>query len=73
MPHEQLLMGSAVALASAAGLWHRRWLLAETRKGQGLARWLGARRALWCVTALLAGGVLLGLLLAGGLVRPLGT
>ena len=64
-------MGMAVALLCAAGLWHDRWFLENTGKGQRLVRRLGEANALWTLRGLFAAGALLGLLLAVGIITPI--
>ena len=68
---EQIVIGGLIAGLCLFGLWHDRWLLAETRKGQRLAGWLGTNRGLWVVRGCLGAGALLGISLAAGLLQPL--
>ena len=64
-------MGIGTALAAAAGLWHRNWLLTETPKGRFLVEAVGPGRARWGIVGffLVVGG--LGVLLAGGWIAPI--
>ncbi|MEX0703410.1 MAG: hypothetical protein WD069_15045 [Planctomycetales bacterium] len=68
---ERILMGTVTALLCAAGLWSARWFLEETRKGRRLERRLGPARALWVLRGLFAAGLLFGVLLALGIIRPI--
>jgi hypothetical protein len=67
---EQVLIGVTVALLCGLGLWHDRWLLSGTRKGQRLVGWFGEQRGLWVLRVLLVSGALFGLLLATDVIRP---
>lgn len=67
---ERMIIGGVIAALCLFGLWHGRWLLAETRKGQRLAGWLGRERGLLVLRVLLGTGVILGVLLATGVLRP---
>jgi hypothetical protein len=64
-------MGMAVALLCATGLWHDRWFLENTGKGQRLVRWLGEANALWTLRGLFVAGILFGVLLAVGIITPI--
>lgn len=68
---EQIFMGSATAVLCAVGLWNESWLLTETGKGRALVRWFGPDRARWVLRLLLASGMILGTLLAVGIVNPI--
>jgi hypothetical protein len=68
--NEQVLIGATVALLCSLGLWHDRWLLTRTRKGQRLIRWFGERRGLWVLRSLLVSAALFGVLLATDVIRP---
>ena len=68
---EQIVIGGLIAGLCLLGLWHDRWLLAETRKGQRLAGWLGMNRGLWAIRGCLGVGALFGISLATGLLQPL--
>ncbi len=70
MTRESLLIGIGCALIGVAGLWNRDWLLAETPKGRFLVEAVGAGRArgLMSLFFLLLMGV--GILLAGGWLKP---
>jgi hypothetical protein len=68
--NERILIGLVTAALCGLGLWHDRWLFAETRKGRRLAAWLGEVRGLWALRALLFIGLAFGLLLAAGVIRP---
>lgn len=70
MLNEQILIGALIVLLCATGLWHDRWFLENTRKGQRLIRWFGEGKALWVLRAFLGGGVVFGILLAVGIIRP---
>ena len=67
---EQIAMGAMIALLCGFGLWHLRWLVGRTRKGQWLRERLGERRALWVFGGLLAAGIAFGALLATDVIRP---
>ena len=71
MPKDQILMGVVMALICATGLCKDRWLLANTRKGQWLARKLGELKAIWVLRIFLATGVGFGVLLAAGIINPI--
>jgi hypothetical protein len=45
MPADQIIIGSIVAGLCAFGIWHRNWLLVETRKGRWLVNRWGRPRA----------------------------
>ncbi len=64
-------MGSAVAALCGWGLYHDRWFLASTKKGQRLVRWFGEKRAVWVLRALCVLGILFGVFLATGVVNPI--
>jgi hypothetical protein len=68
---ERIFMGTAVALLCAAGLWHDRWFLEHTGKGQRLVGWLGEAKALWTLRGLFTVGALFGCLLAIGIIKPI--
>jgi hypothetical protein len=68
--NDRILIGAAVALLAALGLWHDRRLFTDTRKGRRLAAWLGETRGLWALRALLAAALAFGTLLAAGVLRP---
>lgn len=70
-PADQIFMGTASAVMCLVGLWHSVWLIEQTRKGQRLGELLGVPRALWTVRGFLLCGVVLGVLLAFGVVNPL--
>jgi hypothetical protein len=71
MRNEQLIMGAGVAVLCLFGLYHSRWFLARTRKGQRLVGWFGETRALWVLRGLLTAGTVFGVLLAANVIRPL--
>ncbi|MCR9230157.1 MULTISPECIES: hypothetical protein [Gimesia] len=68
---ENVVIGLFVAAFSLWGLIKEKWFLAETRKGQKLTRWFGPARAVWVLRVIFLVGILFGLLLAGGLIRPI--
>lgn len=70
MSGEQIAIGVLTAGLCLVGIWHREWLVQETRKGRRLSNWCGKTRALWIVTILLGVGVLWGVLLALDIVHP---
>ena len=71
MLKEQILIGLISAFLCALGLWNDRWFLANTKKGQRMVRWFGHRKALWILRGVLCVGILLGFLLAGGIIHPI--
>jgi hypothetical protein len=70
-PSDQILMGTAIAIVCLVGAWHSAWLVEQTRKGQRLADWLGAVRAIHVLRVGLICAALLGALLAIGVLNPL--
>lgn len=71
IPQHQILMGVGIASICLGGLARYRWLMAHTRKGQGLVQRYGettARNVIWLLCLL---GVTFGSLLASGIVRPI--
>ena len=71
VPQHQILMGVSIATICLTGLARSRWLLANTRKGQGLVQRYGettARNMTWLLCLL---GMAFGSLLASGIVRPI--
>ncbi len=71
MPKEQIAMGLGVVGLSLLGLYHSKWLLSRTRKGQWLSRSLGPERGLWTLRALLGMAILFGFALASGWINPI--
>ena len=69
-PSDQILMGTAIAGVCLAGAWHSAWLVEQTRKGQRLADWLGAARAVRVLRIVLICGAVAGGLLAVGILNP---
>lgn len=69
-PPDQIAMGTGIAVMCSVGVWHSPWLIEHTCKGQRLAEWLGAARALWLLRVALLCGVVLGALLAVGILNP---
>lgn len=65
-----MFIGSVFALICLAAVWHGRWLVAHTPKGQGLARRLGEAKAVWLVRGVFAAGAVFGALLAADVIRP---
>lgn len=70
MPRDQILMGIATAAACGWAIAKRRWLLTRTRKGRWLSQRLGREGASRFLVALLAAGVVFGLLLATNVISP---
>jgi len=70
-PNDQIFMGAAVALCCAAGLFHQRWFLEQTPKGQRLIRRFGETGGTWLFRGLLIVGLLFGGLLAMGVIHPI--
>ncbi len=71
IPQHQLLMGIGIASICLTGLVRYRWLMINTRKGQGLVQRFGettARNVIWLLCLL---GLTFGSLLASGIVRPI--
>lgn len=64
-------MGTAIALSCVAGLFHQRWFLEQTPKGQRLVRRFGATGGAWVLRALFLFGIAVGSLLAAGVIHPL--
>jgi hypothetical protein len=64
-------MGTATAALCVLGFWQDRWFLAHTGKGRALVRKLGDDRARWVLRSLFAAGIVLGVLLATGVVNPM--
>ena len=69
--NEQQFMGTAVALLCGIGWDHQRWLITKTAKGQRLVQWFGNPGGTWVLRGLLGTGVILGVLLAGDVIRPI--
>ncbi|MBA3315000.1 MAG: hypothetical protein M3552_15905 [Planctomycetota bacterium] len=69
--NERVLIGVVAVALCGLGLWHHRWLLEATPKGQRLVGWFGEERALWVIRGLLATGIAFGTLLATGVIRPI--
>lgn len=69
--NERVLIGAVFAALCGLGLWHHRWLLEATPKGQRLVDWFGVHKALWIIRGLLIIGIAFGTLLATGLIRPI--
>ena len=70
MSREQAILGAAIALLCAGGLWKDRWLFEQTKKGRRLARWCGETRGLWVLRSLFVLGAAFGVLLATNVIRP---
>lgn len=70
-PADQILMGTAIAFMCLVGAWHSGWLVAQTRKGQRFADWLGPVRAVNVLRGGFIVAALLGGLLAVGVLNPL--
>ncbi len=68
---DQVFMGTAVACGCLLGLWYQRWFLTETPKGQRLVRRFGEEGGAWVFRGLLLVGLLLGVLLAVGVIHPI--
>jgi hypothetical protein len=64
-------MGGAVILVCLMLLSRDRWFLERTGKGQRLVQWFGDAKALWAFRALLLAGMIIGGLLAMGIIRPI--
>ncbi|HID22309.1 MAG TPA: hypothetical protein EYP14_07900 [Planctomycetaceae bacterium] len=71
MRNDQTFMGIAVVAICAAGWWHARWFLSETKKGQRLVRWFGRQGALRVFRSLMIAGAVFGALLAAGIINPI--
>lgn len=69
-PNDQIFMGTAIVLSCAAGLYHHRWFLEQTPKGQRLIRRFGDSGGAWVLRGLLIFGIVLGGLLAMGVIHP---
>lgn len=70
MPRHQILMGIAVAAISLLGLCNGRWFLENTKKGQRLIGWFGPDRAILVLRGLFLLAMVLGILLAADVIRP---
>ena len=64
-------MGIAVAAISLLGLCNDRWFLQNTKKGQRLVTWFGEQRAAHVLRALFLVVMILGILLATDVIRPM--
>ena len=65
------MVGIIVVVFCTAILFHERWVLEKTSKGQSLVRWFGAAAALWVLRVATVFGAIFGGLLAAGIVRPI--
>lgn len=70
MNRQDLLVGVLVAALCTLLLIKHRWFLEKTTKGQWLSAWLGSARASVVLRVLAVCGIVFGLLLAGGIIRP---
>ena len=70
MDDYHVLMGSLVAALCALGLWQAPWLLIQTRKGRRIAGRLGEQQGLLVIRLFCFAGVVFGVLLAAGIIRP---
>jgi len=64
-------MGLSIMAMCLFGLWHHRWLLDNTRKGQRLVNWFGEVGGPWVLRGLLVAGAVFGILLAFDVVHPI--
>ena len=71
MIHQDVLVGSMIVALCLLLAFNERTFLERTVKGQRLVRWLGRTRAAWVLRGLAAAGMIFGLLLANGVVRPI--
>jgi hypothetical protein len=71
MTRQDLLIGSVVAAFSLLLVFNGHWFLDKTAKGQRLIRWFGPERGLWVLRGLASAGIVFGLLLANGIIRPI--
>ena len=71
MVNSQMAMGLSIMATCLFGLWHHRWLLENTHKGQRMVRWFGEVRGLWVLRGLLVAGALFGFLLAINIIHPI--
>jgi len=70
-PKDQIFIGAATAFLCLLALFKGDWILNNTAKGERLANWLGADRAVWVLRILLGAGIVFGILLAMDVIRPL--
>ena len=70
MPKEQIFIGVTIALLCGIGLVKERWFLTHTKKGERLVRWFGEKKATWVLRGLFGLGILVGILIAMNIIRP---
>ncbi len=71
MRQDAFVMGVIVAILCAVMAYKDRWFLEKTRKGQRLVSWFGAEKAPRILLGLAFLGILFGVLLASGVIRPI--
>jgi hypothetical protein len=65
------MVGTIFVVFCTTILFHERWVLEKTSKGQSLVRWFGPAAAIWVLRTATFFGVIFGSLLAAGIVRPI--
>jgi hypothetical protein len=67
----QLFIGGAIAFLCTVALRYDDWFVHKTAKGRRLREKFGERNAIWIWRSALATGIVFGLCLATGYVRPM--
>ena len=71
MMRQDVLVGSVVAFLCLLLIVYERWFLEKTGNGRRLIRWFGPDRGRWVLRGLAVAGILFGILLASGVIRPI--
>lgn len=73
MPHGQahLFIGMMTTLFCLLGLWKTVWFLQHTAKGRRLEQRFGSDRAARLFRGLMVVGIVLGIMLASGILQPI--
>ena len=71
MRQDAVVIGVMLAILCAVLAYKDRWFLEKTRKGQQLVSWFGTEKAPWVLRGLAFLGILFGVCLASGVIRPI--
>jgi hypothetical protein len=67
----QTAMGAMIVGLCLFGIWHRDWMLVNSRYGRRLVIWFGPEGGRRALISFLLLGVVFGILLAADVVRPM--